>query len=83
MGKLIADEIEDKLVQEIAAILSTDAAKIKPDVPLHALGIDSMSFVEILVFIEKTFKLQLIESGLTREDFATIRSLARCIREKS
>ena len=82
MAKFTAQEIEGKLVQEAAIILSVDAATIKPEAPLHTLGIDSMGFVEILVFIEKTFGLKLIESGLTREDFATIRALARCISDK-
>ncbi|HAR44982.1 MAG TPA: hypothetical protein DCS05_02100 [Nitrospiraceae bacterium] len=50
-----------------------------PDQPFHELGIDSLGFVEILVFIEKTFKLQLIQSDLTRKDFESIRSLASFI----
>jgi acyl carrier protein len=83
MGKFTTQEIENKLIQEIAVILSADPATIKPDVPLHTLGLDSMSFVEVLVFIEKTFGLQLIESGLTREDFATIQALARVIAAKT
>jgi acyl carrier protein len=72
-------EIEDKLINQIAAILSVDSQKIKPEAPLHSLGVDSLSFVELLVFIEKEFKVKLMESGLTGEDFKTIRSLARRI----
>jgi len=79
MATLSAKEIEEKLTAEIATIMSRAPADIGPDVPLHALGIDSMSFVEILVFIEKTFNLRLIETGLTREDFQTVRALAACI----
>lgn len=70
------ESIERKLVQEVATILCADAAKISVDASLPSLGLDSMGFVEILVFVEKTFGLKLIESGLTREDFQTIRSLA-------
>ena len=46
---------------------------------MHELGVDSLSFVELLVFIEKTFNIKLMESGLTREDFRTIHSLASSI----
>jgi acyl carrier protein len=53
-----------------------------PDKPFHELGIDSLGFVEILVFIEKTFKLQLIASDLTKKDFETIHSLASFISRK-
>ena len=68
--------IEETLVQEVAAILGVDSSTISSNAPLHTLGIDSFSFVELLVFIEKTFNLKLIESGLAKEDFQTLRLLA-------
>lgn len=71
--------VEEILIREVAAILSVDPSTIAPDVPLHELGIDSLSFVELLVVIEKTFNLKLMETSLTIEDFQTIRSLASCI----
>lgn len=79
MEKKSEKDIEETLIREISTILSTDTSKIIPDAPLHTLGIDSLSFVELLVVIEKTFNLKLIESGLTRKDFQTIRSLASYI----
>ena len=72
-------QVEEKLICQIATILSADSKKIKPEAPLHSLGVDSLSFVELLVFIEKEFKIKLMESGLTGEDFKTIHSLARRI----
>ena len=72
-------QVEEKLIRQLAVILSVDSKKIKPEAPLHSLGVDSLSFVELLVFIEREFKIKLMESGLTREDFKTIRSLAVCI----
>ncbi len=74
--------IEDTLVRGIASILSKDKSSVAVDVPFHKLGIDSLGFVEILVFIEKTFNLQLIESGLEKKDFETIRALASFIQKK-
>lgn len=70
------ESIERRLVHEVSSILCVDPSKVSVDVPLPSLGLDSMGFVEILVVVEKTFGLKLIESGLTREDFQTIRSLA-------
>jgi len=69
-------EIERILIEEIALILNADDGALSADAPLHSLGVDSMSFVELLVFIEKRFKLKLMESGLKKEDFRTIRALA-------
>jgi len=76
---LNAKQVEERLIRRIAAILSVDVVKIKPEAELHTLGVDSLSFVELLVFIEQEFKIKLMESGLAREDFRTIRSLAQYI----
>jgi acyl carrier protein len=75
-------EIENKLIEGISSITNKDASAVSADKPFHDLGIDSLGFVEILVFIEKTFMLKLIASDLTKEDFATIHSLATYINGK-
>ena len=72
-------DIEDILIKGIASVTLKNESALVSDLPLHELGIDSLGFVEILVFIEKTFKLQLIESDLTKKDFETIHSLASLI----
>ena len=68
--------IEESLILEVAAILSRDPGSTEPETPLHQMGIDSLGFVELLVTIEKKFNVKLMESGLTRNDFRTIRSLS-------
>ena len=83
MGEKNLKKIENILAQQIAIILAVDLSKVILDTPLHEMGIDSLSFVELLVFIEKTFNLKLMESGLTREDFRTIHSLALSISRMS
>ncbi len=76
MDKKSHKVIEEILIKEVAAILSVDPGSIKPEIPLHEMGLDSLGFVELLVGIEKKLKLKLMESGLTRSDFRTIRSLS-------
>ncbi|MBU1713019.1 MAG: acyl carrier protein [Proteobacteria bacterium] len=68
--------IEESLIREVAAILSMDQGSVGPEVPLHEMGLDSLGFVELLVIIENKFKIKLMESGLTKNDFRTIRSLS-------
>lgn len=75
-------EIEAKLTGGIASITNQDASAIGPDTPFPELGIDSLGFVELLVFIEKTFKLPLIASDLTKKDFETVHALATYISRK-
>ena len=76
MDDVSVELVEKRLVEEIATILCKDAAAISPTASLPSLGLDSMGFVELLVFVEKAFNLRLIESGLTREDFETVHALA-------
>jgi acyl carrier protein len=76
------NEIEEKLTHYIASLKSKDKLSIDPNMPFHKLGIDSLGLVEILVFIEKTFNLKLIESGLNKKDFETIHSLASFIHKE-
>jgi acyl carrier protein len=75
-------DIEQKLIEGISSITNRDRSAVAPDKPFHELGIDSLGFVEILVFVEKTFKLQLIASDLTKKDFETIHTLASFIGRK-
>ena len=76
MPEMSVKEIEKLLVTEVANILSIDPATVTVDAPLHSLGMNSMAFIELLVAIEKTFELKLMETDLTREDFQAIGSLA-------
>ncbi len=75
-------EVEEIIKKEIHIILG-GKIEVRLDEELHNLGMDSMSFVELLVFIEKRFGIRLIDSGLNKEDFRTVRSLAECISKKT
>jgi acyl carrier protein len=76
---MTAQEIENILIQGISSIKNMTPSDIVLDRPFHDMGIDSLGFVEILVFIEKTFKLELIASDLTKQDFESVHSLASFI----
>ena len=55
-----------------------DPARLTPDQPLEALGIDSLGMVEILFFIEEEFNVHLPSEGIT---FGTLGEAARYIDE--
>ncbi len=73
---MTVQEIENILIQGISSIKNLEVSEISPERPFHDMGIDSLGFVELLVFIEKSFKLELIASDLTKQDFETVHSLA-------
>jgi acyl carrier protein len=82
MADLSLQAVENRLINEVAIILCREPSTVKPEIPLPALGLDSMGFVELLVVVEKAFNLNLMESGLSREDFETLHALA-CRIQKS
>ena len=76
---ITADEVMRKLRTHVALLVGADAAHVAMDQPLHLLGLDSMGFVDLLVFIEKQFGLSLLSSKLNQEDFASLSALTQRI----
>ena len=74
-----ADDVLLKLRSHVALLLGVEVSEVASDRPLHELGLDSMGFVDLLVFIEKQFSLSLMNSGLAQEDFASLAVLTRRI----
>ena len=70
------DDVLLKLKEHVAFLLGVDASGLAAVQPLHLLGLDSMGFVDLLVFIEKHFGLSLMNSGLSQDDFASLAVLA-------
>jgi acyl carrier protein len=76
------EKIQRELTQQIAGILSVDPAGVDVEAPLHTLGLDSMRMVEIIVFIETSYGVDLMGSGLKREEVASIAALACTVERK-
>lgn len=76
---LTEEEVIQKLTTHVAMLVSSDVGAVASDKPLHLLGLDSMGFVDLLVFIEKQFNLSLMSSGLVQDDFISLAVLAKRI----
>lgn len=79
MEEKSVNEITEALVREAEIILSDQTEKISAEASLTDLGFDSMSFIELLVFIEKKFDVKLIEIGMQPTDIKSLEALARYI----
>ncbi len=79
MEKKGVTEITEILVHEAEIILSDQTEDITASASLADLGFDSMSFIELLVSIEKKFGIKLIEIGMQPEDIKTLEALAHYI----
>jgi acyl carrier protein len=76
------EKIQQELATQIAGILSVEADAVDVNAPLHTLGLDSMRMVEIIVFIETNYGVDLMGSGLKREEVASIAALARTVESR-
>lgn len=76
------ETIQRELTEQIAGILSVEPATVDIEAPLHTLGLDSMRMVEIIVFVETRYGVDLMGSGLKQEEVASIAALARTVEQK-
>lgn len=72
-------EIKEKLIEQIALSVGQEPSTITSDMMMHDLGMDSLKLIELFVFIEKEFKVQVMESGIAQEAIMKIDSLAKSI----
>ena len=72
-------EIKKKLIDQISLTIGLEPSEIDSNMLMHELGMDSLGLVELFVFIEKEFKINLMESGISQEDIMKIDSLAESI----
>ena len=72
-------QIEEKLAGQLAALLGLEPSAVQGGAQLQALGMDSMKFVELFIFIEKEFGVELISTDMQRSDLETPQALAASI----
>ena len=72
-------DIERKLAGKLRQLLPQLDADPDVETPLHALGVDSMRLVELFIFIEMEYHLDLMSLGIELEHIQTLRSMATFI----
>ena len=59
--------------------LVAEGIEVTPTMPLEQLGLDSFSLIEIILFVERQYHLQLSDEALTRENIFSSEALANYI----
>lgn len=78
MGNISKDNISDELIKFVQENILDKHVKLDPETPFSDIGIDSMSTIQIVLFIERKFKVALSEKELTPDNLRSIRSLTEC-----
>jgi len=75
-ANMTQDEIESQLCDFLHAnILAGDVA-VSADTELSLIGVDSFSLMELVLFIERCFGLELPADALTPDNIASVRTLS-------
>jgi len=75
-------EIQEKLATKLMQLLPQQKTKPGIEMPLHALGVDSMRLVELFIFVETEFGLDLMNAGIEMKNIQTIKSMSGFIASK-
>ena len=75
----IAKELQ-KFVEEN---ITDKAVAVEVKIPFHELGVDSISIIQIVLFIERKFNVSMTESDLTQENLKSIYTLSEFIFNKN
>ena len=72
--KIILQCLSETLNLSLCELQRTD-----PDTPLLDIGLTSLSFISFIVKIEQEFDIEVLDSDLIFDNFATIINRLRCI----
>jgi len=77
---LLPSASSGSLVDELTALIRTEifphAEDLVPAADLYALGLDSMSMMQLLLLVEERYQVKLPDRHLTRDTFASPAALA-------
>ena len=73
--------IKSSLVDFIKENLAADGVIFTFETPLEQLGLDSFSIIEIVLFIERTYNLELPDNALTKENVYSVDALSKCVHQ--
>ncbi len=76
------DELWNKLIQIISSAVEDDTVSISPHDSLTTVGINSISFINIIVSAEEEFNIEFDENKLVVSEFPTFKDLLAYVRIK-
>jgi acyl carrier protein len=78
MQQLTTEDISRQLLDFIKTNIVDPRTEVNMDTPFNKLGIDSMTIIELVLFLERKFKITLPETELIPSNFKSITTLAEC-----
>lgn len=78
MEKISKEKICNELVVFVQTTILDSSITIKPETLFKEIGLDSMSIIELILFIERKFNITIAEKDLIPDNLKSIDSIAIC-----
>ncbi|HOX83120.1 MAG TPA: acyl carrier protein [Chryseolinea sp.] len=78
MDNLKSEGLAQELCRYIESNIVDKSIQVQPDTSLAKIGIDSLAIIELVLFLERKFKITLPEKELVPENFISANTLANC-----
>lgn len=78
MDKISKEHISNELVKFIQTTILDSSITINAETQFKDIGIDSMSIIELVLFIERKFNISLSDKDLIPENLKSVSTLTEC-----
>ena len=78
MKDISVDTISQELCSYIKSMIVDKRVIVDPETNFNQIGIDSLSLIELVLFVERKFNIALPEEDLLPENFKSAKTLAKC-----
>jgi acyl carrier protein len=71
-------EIENELLRYVRTSVLESGVSIDRDTPFKQLGVDSLSIIAVVLFVERKFGIRIPEDDLIPDNLGSINAVAAC-----
>jgi len=78
MPNITEEKISNDLIVFVKDNIVDKTVDLMPDTLLKSIGVDSFSVIELVLFLERKYNIQLKEKDMLAENFMSIQALSKC-----
>lgn len=76
-------ELEKEVIVFVKENLVAASVNLEPETVLATVGLDSFSMIEIVLFLERKFSIELPDEALTPDNIKSVQALCACAMDYS
>lgn len=78
MSNITEKQIGNDLIVFVKDNIVDKTVDLMPDTLLKNIGVDSFSVIELVLFLERKYGIQIQEKDMLAENFISIKALTKC-----